>query len=128
LGGLQFFEGANTVLDIAQEANGGVKPRITAAAANGAIGLYSQTVFITKGGVAAMTLAAPTAGTHDGIVIDIVATTAHAHTVTATTIGFNAGDAATDVATFGGAIGDGLRVTAYQGEWYLLNTINITLG
>jgi hypothetical protein len=128
LGGLQFFEGANTVLDIAQQANGGVKPRITTALVDGAIGIFSQSVYITKATAAALTIAAPTAGTHDGVTIDIISTTAQAHTVTATTIGFNAGGAASDVGTFATAIGNGLRIQAYQGEWYVLNNIGVTLA
>jgi hypothetical protein len=30
--------------------------------------------------------------------------------------------------TFGGAIGDGLTVLAYGGEWLILSSTNITLG
>ena len=128
LGGLRFHEGATTVLEIAQQANGGVKPRVTTALVDGAIGIFTQTVYITKASAAALTLAAPTAGTHDGVTIDIISTTAQAHTVTATTIGFNAGDAASDVGTFATAIGNGLRIQAYQGEWYVLNNIGVTLA
>ncbi|MCB0251815.1 MAG: hypothetical protein KDI07_24820, partial [Anaerolineae bacterium] len=87
-----------------------------------------HTAIITKGTAAALTLAAPTATTHDGVIIDITSTTAAAHTVTATTIGFNAGDAASDVCTFSAAIGNNLRVVAYQGEWYVLNNIGGTLA
>lgn len=104
---------------------------IEAAAANGAVTIPDRgrkIVFITKGTAAALTLAAPTATTHDGVEIVFVSTTAAAHTVTATTIGFNAGDAASDVGTFGGAIGDGLACVAYQGEWYVTNNINVTLA
>jgi hypothetical protein len=75
-----------------------------------------------------MTIAAPTATTHDGVTITVIAGTANAHTVTATTIGFNAGNAGADVGTFGGAIGDGLTFVAYQGEWYITSNINVTLA
>ncbi len=104
---------------------------VETAAANGAISIPTRgrkIVFITKGTAAAMTLAAPTATTHDGVEIVIVSTTAAAHTVTATTIGFNAGNTSKDVGTFGGAIGDGLACVAYQGEWYVTNNINVTLA
>jgi hypothetical protein len=104
---------------------------IEAAAANGAISIPDQgrkIVFITKGTAAAMTVAAPTATTHDGVEIVVVSTTAAAHTVTATTIGFNAGNAASDIGTFGGAIGDGFSFVAYQGEWYVLTNTNVTLA
>lgn len=96
--------------------------------ADGAISIASQLAVITKGTAAALTLAAPTATTHDGVIIEIVSSTAAAHTVTATTIGFNAADAAGDVGTFGAAIGNGLRVVAYQGEWYVLNNIGVTIA
>lgn len=101
---------------------------IAVASANGAITIENSTVFITKGTAAAMTLAAPTATTHDGVRIEIVATTAAAHTVTVATAGFNDLGAAGDVATFGGAKGDGLTVVAYQGDWYVLHRTNITLA
>lgn len=107
---------------------GGQQDAVVVASADGAISIAPKTVFITKAGVCAMTLAAPTATTHDGYIIRFVATTAAAHTLTATTIGFNKADAAGDVATFGGAIGDGLTVIAYQGEWYILSSINISLA
>lgn len=85
-------------------------------------------VFITKGGVCAITLAAPTSPDDNGARITFIATTAHAHTVTADTIGFNAGNATADVATFGGAIGDGFECIAYNGEWYTTNVVNVTFA
>lgn len=127
-GGQQFKDGTTVLLDIANKANGGVKGEVAAYAADGAIAIRSHIALLTKAGVNAMTLAAPTATTHDGVIIEIVATTANAHTVTATTIGFNAADAAGDVGTFSGAVGDGLRVLAYQGEWYVLNNIGVTIA
>lgn len=108
---------------------GGVKLPVQALAASGAITLKSGVVLLTKSdGAVAATLAAPTATTDDGKIVHIVSTTAQAHTITATTIGFNAANAAGDVATLGGAIGDGLSVVAYQGEWYVLNSINATIA
>ena len=127
-GGLQYKDGSTTLLEIAQAANGGVKGEFAAYSGDGAIALRSHTAIITKGTAAALTLAVPTATTHDGVVITVVSTTAAAHTVTATTVGFNAGDAASDVGTFGGAIGDGFSFVAYQGEWYVLNNTNVTLA
>lgn len=102
----------------------------SAGAANGAVTIPDAGVLfvpITKAGVCALTLGVPSAA-QNGVVIHFVATTANAHTVTAATIGFNAGDGGADVATFGGAIGDLLSVFAYGGEWYILNKVNITLG
>jgi hypothetical protein len=98
------------------------------ASGDGAIELRPGTVVITKGTAAALTLAAPTAGVHDGLTITIVSSTAAAHTVTATTIGFNAGNAGADVGTFAAAIGNGLTVVAYQGEWLVTNNTGVTLA
>ena len=126
--GLKFKDGSTTIQDINNTDNGGVKPAVVAYAANGAISIYSHTAVITKGTAAAMTLAAPTATTHDGVTITIVSDTAAAHTITATTIGFNKGDAASDVATFTAAIGNTLQVVAYQGEWLVTGNINATLA
>lgn len=101
------------------------------ASANGAITIPTRgqkIVFITKGTACLLTLAAPTATTHDGVEILIVSTTAAAHTVTATTIGFNALDGAGDVCTFTAAVGNYIGVVAYQGEWYVTRNLNGTLA
>ena len=111
--------------------SGDVATDIQNASANGAITIPTRgrkLVVITKGTAAALTLAAPTATTHDGVEIVIVSTTAAAHTVTATTIGFNAGDAASDVCTFTAAIGNYISVVAWQGEWYVTSNYNGTLA
>jgi hypothetical protein len=126
--GLKYKDGATTIQDVNNTANGGVKPATAAYAADGAIALYSHTAVITKGTAAAMTLAAPTATTHDGMIITVVSDTAAAHTVTATTVGFNKANAAGDVGTFGGAIGDGFSFVAYQGEWLVLTNTNVTIA
>jgi hypothetical protein len=98
------------------------------AAANGAIASKAGVVMLTKAGVAAMTLAAPTAGTDDGKVLIIAAATANAHTVTQTTPGFNNAGASGDVATFGGAIGDSFQLVAFNGRWHVLALRNVTLA
>ena len=127
-GGLQYKDGATILQEIAKIDNGGVKDGYAAYAADGAISLYSHTAILTKGTASAMTLAVPTATTHDGMIITVISTTAAAHTVTATTVGFNAGDAASDVGTFAAAIGNGFSFVAYQGEWYVLTNTNVTLA
>lgn len=99
-----------------------------AVSADGAITIKDGTAWLTKAGVAATTLAAPTATTDDGKTLVVYATTANAHTVTQTTPGFNNGGAASDVATFGGAIGDNLVLRAYQGAWYVVSSVNGTLA
>lgn len=97
--------------------------------ASGAMLIKGGLHLITKSGVAAMTLADPTTGVHDGITMRIQSVTASAHTVdNSGGSGFNAGGAASDVGTFGGAKGDGFEVTAYAGKWYANWLRNVTLG
>jgi len=104
-----------------------VRP-ITAMGTNGAAAIAPEAMVVfTKAGVLAATLGTPTAA-QNGTVMTFVAGTANAHTVTAATIGFNAGDDAKDVATFGGAIGDNFTVMAYGGEWLVLSATNVTFG
>lgn len=98
------------------------------ASASGAITQKDGVLFITKAGVAAMTIADPTAGADDGKRLAIVSTTANAHTVTYATTGFNAGTTGTDVGTFGGAKGDNLVIRAYGGVWYVESKVNVTLA
>jgi hypothetical protein len=103
---------------------------VEAALVNGAVTIPDRgrkIVVMTKAGVAAMTLGTPTTA-QNGVEIVFTAATANAHTVTAATIGFNAGNADADVATFGGAIGDGLTVVAYEGEWLVTSNINVTFA
>lgn len=116
----------NLKLGTAEHAD--IQPTVQIASAAGAIAIKPSTVFITKGTAAAMTLAAPTAGTHDGVEIVIVAATAAAHTVTNSSPGFNGAGTSGDVATFGGAVGDNIRVVAYNGKWHVLSSVNVTLG
>lgn len=106
----------------AQPGNG-----LTLYAANGAISVASQTALLTKAGVDAMTLAAPTATTQDGIVITVTSTTANAHTVTATGL-FKTGAAAVNLATFAANAGAGFTVMAYQGLWYVIASVGITFS
>jgi hypothetical protein len=97
------------------------------ASGDGAITIQSGTVIITKSSAAALTLGTPTTA-QNGTIIRIISTTAAAHTVTASTIGFNAGDAAKDVGTFGAAIGNGFAVVAYEGEWYVQYATGVTFA
>ena len=109
---------------------GGVRDNeFTTVAADGAVAIpsYDTTYYITKAGVAAMTLVDPTATTHDNLKLTFIATTANAHTLDLVT-GINGG--AADVGTFGGAAGDGVTIIAYQGVWYQLpgNNTNVTFA
>lgn len=79
-----------------------------------------------------MTIADPTATTHDGVTLTFIAATANAHTLSnaAGSGFFSSGGGTKDVATWGGAIGDGFSIIAYQGKWYIdpRGVTNITLG
>ncbi|HZW02880.1 MAG TPA: hypothetical protein VFF68_03065 [Anaerolineaceae bacterium] len=89
-------------------------------------------------GALGLTLLDPVAVVDDGKVLTIVSVAAQACTVTLSgpddeagdptaSAGFNS-DATKNLATFGGAIGDNLTLLAYNGEWLVLNSVNITLG
>lgn len=99
--------------------------------ADGAITIPSvnTTYYCTKAGVAAMTIGNPTATTHDGLRLTFIATTAQANTLSnAAGAGFNDGGASHDVGTFGGAKGDNIVIEAYQGKWYVVSKVNVTLA
>lgn len=91
--------------------------------ANGAVKVQKSTVYFTKAGVLAATLAAPTSE-QNGMIIRFVATTAQANTITCPA-GKLGGSA---VATFGGAANDGITLIAFQGIWRILSRTNITLS
>jgi len=82
---------------------------------------------ITKGSLCALTLAAPTAGTDDGLSIEINSSTAFAHTLTATGLLVD-GAGHVNVATFPAAGGGAIDLTAYNGKWYVVNSQNITFS
>jgi hypothetical protein len=102
----------------------GVKQAITG---DGAITIQNATVYLSKGSAAAITLAAPTSGTHDGIRITVVATSAQAHVITSGVDGFNA-KGSSGTATFGGAIGDSVTFEADTGHWYTVAARNVTIA
>jgi hypothetical protein len=98
------------------------------ASADGAISLTSGgQVYITKGSAAALTLAVPTV--QNGARLAIIATTAHAHTVTVSG-GLRGAGTGADVGTFGGAIGDGVVLVSYNGTWHVEpgSNLNVTFA
>lgn len=98
------------------------------ASASGAVVIKESTVVITKAGVAALTIADPAAA-DDGIEMTFISATAQAHTLSnAAGSGFNAGGAGSDVGTFGGAIGDGITIVAYNTKWLVKDKTNVTLA
>lgn len=94
--------------------------------ASGALTIAKGLHKLTKAGVGVMTLADPTAD-QEGIVMRIRSTTAQAHTVTSVS-GFGGQGGAADVATFGGAIGDGFDIVAVNLLWHVIALRNVTLG
>jgi hypothetical protein len=95
--------------------------KVEVASADGAIAsVAGGHVHITKAGVCALTLAAPT---RDGAELVIISETANAHTVTVT--GAIAGSAQ-DVGTFGGAINDSCILYSRNLKWCMGATRNVT--
>lgn len=92
----------------------------------GALVIQPGVSYIGSGGALAMTLASPSKYM-DGLVMVLQASTAQAHTVTYTP-GFYGNTTSSDVATFGGAIGDNLIIVAQGGVWRPLSTRNVTFG
>lgn len=92
---------------------------------SGAIGIVRGTAFITKAGVAVMTLALPAVGTDDGKTLAIISTSANAHTITTPATGING---ALHIVTFAANIGSAIELKAYQGSWYTVSNIGATLS
>lgn len=103
------------------------QPPTQVMSADGAITIKDGVVIATKAGVCAMTLAAPVAGADDGKILVIDSTTAQAHTLTVAG-GLRGAGASADVGTFGGAIGDGVSLYAYNGAWYPIRNTNVTFA
>ncbi|MEM6280586.1 MAG: hypothetical protein AAF787_00215 [Chloroflexota bacterium] len=118
-----------TVTNFPNGVNGPFLQDVEVASEDGAVTIKSGIVAITKAGVAALTLAAPTAGDDDGKVLVIDSHTANAHTLTVAG-GLRGAGAGADVGTFGGAIGDGVTLYAYNGAWYPVpgSNLNVTFA
>jgi len=92
----------------------------------GALTVQPGVQFIGSSGALAMTLAAPSKYM-DGMVMVLQASTAQAHTVTYTA-GFYGNTTSSDVATFGGAIGDNFVIYASDGVWRIQSLKSVTIG
>ncbi len=92
----------------------------------GALTIQNGTMYIGSAGALAMTLAAPSLA-QNGVTMNIMASTAQAHTITYTA-GFWGNTTSSDVATFGGAIGDFIVVQAVAGSWRVLAQKNVTIA
>lgn len=100
---------------------------VTAYAANGALAIVPGTATLTKAGVAAMTLAAPTAA-QEGLILRVVSQTANAHTITATGLiddGVTGGSKTT--ATFAAFAGASINLMASNLKWAVLNLKAVTV-
>jgi hypothetical protein len=104
---------------------------LTAYTAAGAITLGNGKAILKAGSAAAMTLAAPVAGLpsaggNDGQEIVIISDDAYAYTVTTPSNKING---AKHVATWTAAIGNSLRLVAYNGVWLTADPVNgVTLS
>lgn len=111
-------------------AGGGLLPPLkyplTIQSTDGAIDPHTAACYvITKGSAAALTLAAPTATTDDGLQIVITSASAFAHVLTATNL-LQTGAATDDVATTAAFAGASLTLMAYQAKWYVISQNAIT--
>jgi hypothetical protein len=98
-----------------------ITPPVTLASASGAVTVSPGTVKITKAGVAALTLAAPTTA-QEGIEIEFTSATANAHTLTATGLlndGVTGG--AKDLATFAAFVGASITLKAVALKWNVIS-------
>lgn len=117
----------NDVIEV-MEYNSPVFNFVTAYAVNGALSLLPGTATLTKAGVNAMTLAAPTVD-QEGLIIRVISQTANAHTITATGLiddGVTGGSKTT--ATFAAFAGASIEFVASNLKWAVLakNAVTIT--
>jgi hypothetical protein len=92
----------------------------------------SMTYVVTKAGIAALTIAAPTAGApgtgDDGVNILITSSTAFAHTVTFTGNTLQSGAAGVLTATFNNVAGASIDFMAFNGKWILQSANGVSLS
>jgi|SRR5882724_327726 len=115
------------------------KNPVVASGATDALPVADADVFVTRAGVDAMTLGTPKAGVYpagtavmqalgdpqdDGKRLRVVSTTAQAHTITTAANKINGNKA---VATFAAAIGNWIEFEAFNGIWYVVGSLGITL-
>lgn len=91
---------------------------------NAALPVATGNYLITKAGILSDTLAAPTAGVQDGIVITFASTTANAHVITCPSgIIENGATADRTSATLAAVPGASITLMSYNGKWYVLSFI-----
>jgi hypothetical protein len=79
------------------------------------------------GGVLAITLTAPVAGADDGKLIEVISSTAHAHTVTCTGH-LQDGAGHSNTATFAAHPAAGFILEAFNGNWMVRSSNGITFS
>jgi Pectate lyase superfamily protein len=94
--------------------------------ASGAMVIADGPVAISKAGSAAVLTIVDPVAADDGVTIRIFARTAFAHQIKNTMTTWNASGLTT--ATFGGAVGDGMTITAKDGFWIITATRNVVLS
>lgn len=94
---------------------------------DGAITIKRGAAYITKGSIAALTLAAPTAGTDDFKFLFITSTTAFAHVITSSVRGFN-GKGSSGTLTWAAAKGNSIVLMAYNGDWWVFAPNGVTVA
>lgn len=112
--------------DVAELQAQGAAP--TAITADGAITIANRRYVITKAGVAALTLAAPSAP-QAGTTIEIIKGTANAHVITATGLlddGVTGGSKNT--ATFAAFVGANITLVAYNLKWVAMPSRAVTIA
>ncbi len=114
------------VVQVGQFQKGGVSTTNYFVAA-GAIPVAPGTADLGSAGALAMTLATPTTPAQDGVSILIRASTAHAHTVTATANKIVTTNATYDTITFA-HVGDSIELRAVGGVWQVVVNNGTTLS
>jgi hypothetical protein len=94
------------------------EPRVYSYGASGAITVAPGLHYITKGSIAAMTLADPPAD-QNGMMLTVASTTAYAHTLTMATAVLGSTET---VYTFGNVVGHSKTLVSYKGKWAEVNT------
>lgn len=89
---------------------------------DGAIEITDETAYLTKAGVGAYTLAAPTNPDMNGLEMTIITTTAQAHVVTGVYLPTGT------TLTWTAAIGNQCTMRAYNGAWYVGNLTGVAIG
>jgi hypothetical protein len=105
-----------------------IESPVIAYSANGALAVSQHTATLTKAGVNAMTLAAPTAA-QEGIILRVVSQTANAHTITATGLiddGVTGGSKTT--ATFAAFAGASIELMASNLKWAVISKNTVTVS